>query len=264
MPDTIRREHHKSESKRITIDPITRLEGPRQDRDLPERRRERRQRLLAGAGAAWLRDVLHRSVGRRAEQDHLPSVRRMPRSAPPVLHQGPGRGVQGHAPARRPIKLRELFYAAHYVHSHIAHFYALAAADFVLGPCAPAANEEHPRRGRRGRRAGRCRGHQAPLLRPEDPGDAWVARPRTRCAVIPGGMSKPSSPRTSARRSRPCAKSMRGVRQVHPAGLRRRGAEEQGLPRPSSPTRTSTTRRPTTWAPSTRTTRSTSTMERRR
>jgi len=31
-------------------------------------------------------------------------------------------------------KLREMFYAAHYVHSHIAHFYALAAADFVVGP----------------------------------------------------------------------------------------------------------------------------------
>lgn len=31
-------------------------------------------------------------------------------------------------------KLRELYYCAHMVHSHIAHFYALAAPDFVLGP----------------------------------------------------------------------------------------------------------------------------------
>jgi len=31
-------------------------------------------------------------------------------------------------------KLRELFYCAHYIHSHIAHFYALAAPDFVVGP----------------------------------------------------------------------------------------------------------------------------------
>ena len=31
-------------------------------------------------------------------------------------------------------KLRELFYCAHICHSHIAHFYALAAPDFVLGP----------------------------------------------------------------------------------------------------------------------------------
>jgi F420-non-reducing hydrogenase large subunit len=31
-------------------------------------------------------------------------------------------------------KLRELFYCAHMIHSHIAHFYALAAPDFVVGP----------------------------------------------------------------------------------------------------------------------------------
>ncbi len=31
-------------------------------------------------------------------------------------------------------KLRELFYCAHMCHSHIAHFYALAAPDFVMGP----------------------------------------------------------------------------------------------------------------------------------
>lgn len=31
-------------------------------------------------------------------------------------------------------KLRELFYCAHMIHSHIAHFYALAGPDFVMGP----------------------------------------------------------------------------------------------------------------------------------
>src|SRR5512139_2631720 len=36
-------------------------------------------------------------------------------------------------------KLRELFYMAHVIHSHIAHFYALAAPDFVCGPDAPPA-----------------------------------------------------------------------------------------------------------------------------
>lgn len=33
-------------------------------------------------------------------------------------------------------KLRELFYCAHFIHSHIAHFYALAAPDFIVGPMA--------------------------------------------------------------------------------------------------------------------------------
>jgi F420-non-reducing hydrogenase large subunit len=36
-------------------------------------------------------------------------------------------------------KLRDMYYHAHYIHSHIAHFYALAAPDFVCGPdCDPA------------------------------------------------------------------------------------------------------------------------------
>jgi len=37
-------------------------------------------------------------------------------------------------PPLAATKLRELFYCAHVSHSHIAHFYALAAPDFVLGP----------------------------------------------------------------------------------------------------------------------------------
>jgi F420-non-reducing hydrogenase large subunit len=42
-------------------------------------------------------------------------------------------------PPAAAAKLRELYYMAHYIHSHIAHFYALAAPDFVVGPDAPAA-----------------------------------------------------------------------------------------------------------------------------
>ncbi|MFX0171537.1 MAG: Ni/Fe hydrogenase subunit alpha [Candidatus Hodarchaeota archaeon] len=34
-------------------------------------------------------------------------------------------------------KLRELYYCAHMIHSHIAHFYALGGPDFVVGPSAP-------------------------------------------------------------------------------------------------------------------------------
>lgn len=43
-------------------------------------------------------------------------------------------GVYQVDPPAAAKKLRELFYCAHFVHSHIAHFYALAAPDFVLGP----------------------------------------------------------------------------------------------------------------------------------
>lgn len=45
-------------------------------------------------------------------------------------------GVFNVDPPDAAKKLRELFYCAHYVHSHIAHFYALAAPDLVLGPAA--------------------------------------------------------------------------------------------------------------------------------
>jgi F420-non-reducing hydrogenase large subunit len=47
--------------------------------------------------------------------------------------------VFGVEPPPTAKKLRELFYMAHFVHSHIAHFYALAAPDFVVGPTAEAA-----------------------------------------------------------------------------------------------------------------------------
>ena len=42
-------------------------------------------------------------------------------------------------PPPAATKLRELYYQAHFIHSHAAHFYALAAPDFVVGPDAPAA-----------------------------------------------------------------------------------------------------------------------------
>jgi len=46
--------------------------------------------------------------------------------------------VFGVEPTPAAKKIRELFYMAHFVHSHTAHFYALAAPDFVVGPDAPA------------------------------------------------------------------------------------------------------------------------------
>ena len=42
--------------------------------------------------------------------------------------------VYGVEPTPTAKKLRELCYSAHMIHSHIAHFYALAAPDFVMGP----------------------------------------------------------------------------------------------------------------------------------
>ena len=47
--------------------------------------------------------------------------------------------VFGVEPTPAAKKIRELFYMAHFVHSHTAHFYALGAPDFVVGPDAPKA-----------------------------------------------------------------------------------------------------------------------------
>jgi F420-non-reducing hydrogenase large subunit len=44
--------------------------------------------------------------------------------------------IWGVTPPPTALKIRELFYMAHFVHSHIAHFYALAAPDFIIGPTA--------------------------------------------------------------------------------------------------------------------------------
>ena len=55
-------------------------------------------------------------------------------------------GVFGVEPTETARKLRELFYSAHYIHSHIAHFYALAAAT-SSSRRSPGRSEEHPRRG---------------------------------------------------------------------------------------------------------------------
>lgn len=61
---------------------------------------------------------------------------------PGCHHMGSGKAadaVFGVEPPPTAKKLRELFYMAHFIHSHIAHFYALAAPDFVVGPTAPPA-----------------------------------------------------------------------------------------------------------------------------
>jgi F420-non-reducing hydrogenase large subunit len=128
---------HKSESKRITIDPITRLEG-----------HGKIEIFLNDEGnvanAYWqvpeLRGFEKFCIGRSV--DELNKITpRLCGVCPGAHHMASTKALDGVFKATPPPagrKLRELFYAAHYVHSHIAHFYALAAADFVLGPMAPA------------------------------------------------------------------------------------------------------------------------------
>jgi F420-non-reducing hydrogenase large subunit len=124
--------------KQITIDPITRLEGHgkieiflKDDGDVenvyfqvPELRGF--EKFCEGRPVEELSQIVTKICG----------------VCPGCHHMASGKAadaVYGVQPTPTAAKLRELFYMAHFVHSHIAHFYALAAPDFVVGPTAPAA-----------------------------------------------------------------------------------------------------------------------------
>ncbi len=122
---------------RITIDPITRLEGhgkieifQNDDGDVenvffqvPELRGF--EKFCEGRPVEELAQIVTKICG----------------VCPGCHHMASGKAadaVYGVDPPPTAKMLRELFYMAHFVHSHIAHFYALAAPDFVVGPDAPA------------------------------------------------------------------------------------------------------------------------------
>jgi F420-non-reducing hydrogenase large subunit len=124
--------------KRITIDPITRLEG-----------HGKIEIFLNGQGEVEnayfqvpeLRGFEKFCEGRPVEE--LPAITaKICGVCPGCHHMASGKAVDavfGLDPPPTAKKLRELVYMAHFVHSHIAHFYALAAPDFVVGPDAPPA-----------------------------------------------------------------------------------------------------------------------------
>lgn len=121
--------------KRYTIDPITRLEGhgkieifcnDKGDVDnvyfqVPELRGF--EKFCEGRPVEELAQIVTKICGVCPGCHHMASGK----AADAVY------GIDIPSTAK---KLRELFYMAHFVHSHIAHFYALAAPDFVVGPTA--------------------------------------------------------------------------------------------------------------------------------
>lgn len=123
--------------KRITIDPITRLEGHGKIEifcnesgdvenvyfQVPELRGF--EKFCEGRPVEELAQIVTKICG----------------VCPGCHHMASGKAadaVYGVTIPPTAKKLRELFYMAHFVHSHIAHFYALAAPDFIVGPSAKA------------------------------------------------------------------------------------------------------------------------------
>ena len=124
--------------KRISIDPVTRLEGHGKIDIFLDDAGDVANAYLQIPGAARLRAVLRGPAGRGHAQPHRPHLRRLPRGPPHGGHQGAGRVFHVDPPPAAK-KLRELFYSIFYTTDHTTHFYALGGPDFVVGPTAPAA-----------------------------------------------------------------------------------------------------------------------------
>ena len=123
---------------RVTVDPITRLEG-----------HGKIEIFLDDKGdvqnAYWqvpeLRGFERFCIGRKVTELNQITAR-LCGVCPGAHHHASTKAIDGcynTKPTETAFHIRDTFYNAHFVHSHIAHFYALAAPDFVCGPAAPAA-----------------------------------------------------------------------------------------------------------------------------
>ncbi len=119
--------------KRITIDPVTRLEGHGKIEIFTN---DSGEVVNAYFQVPELRGFEKFLEGRPVEEASQ-IVTKICGVCPGCHHMASGKAadaVYGVKPPPTALKLRELFYMAHFIHSHIAHFYVLAAPDFVVGP----------------------------------------------------------------------------------------------------------------------------------
>jgi F420-non-reducing hydrogenase large subunit len=125
-------------SKRITIDPITRLEGHGKIEIFLDDEGDVQNAYIQ---IPELRGFEQFCVGRPAEE--MPRItNRICGVCPEAHHMAATKALDmlyGVEPSTAVKKLRELFYMAFYCTDHTVHFYALGGPDFVLGPNAPAA-----------------------------------------------------------------------------------------------------------------------------
>ena len=119
--------------KRITVDPITRLEGHGKITIFLNDDGEVANTYFSIPELRGFEKFLE---GRPVEE----APRIVPRICgvcPACHHMASGKAVDAVYKVQIPSvakKLRELFFMGEYIHSHVAHFYALSAPDFVMGP----------------------------------------------------------------------------------------------------------------------------------
>jgi F420-non-reducing hydrogenase large subunit len=124
--------------KRITIDPITRLEGHGKIEIFLDDKGDVANTYLQ---IPELRGFEQFCVGRPAEE--MPRITNRICGVCPEAHHMAGTkaldALYHVEPSSAAKKVREMFYSAFYVTDHTTHFYALGGPDFVVGPDAPAA-----------------------------------------------------------------------------------------------------------------------------
>lgn len=124
--------------KRISVDPITRLEGHGKIDIFLDDQGEVANAYLQ---IPELRGFERFCVGRLAED--MPNLtNRICGVCPEAHHMAASKaldGVFGVDPPPTGKKLREMFYSIFFATDHTTHFYALGGPDFVVGPTAPAA-----------------------------------------------------------------------------------------------------------------------------
>jgi F420-non-reducing hydrogenase large subunit len=125
-------------NQRITIDPITRLEGHGKIEIFLDEAGEVANTYFQ---VPELRGFEVFCLGRPAEE--MPRItNRICGVCPEAHHMAASKALDALYHVEPPSagkKLRELFYSAFYVTDHTTHFYALGGPDFVVGPDAPKA-----------------------------------------------------------------------------------------------------------------------------
>jgi len=124
--------------KRVTIDPITRLEGHGKIEIFLD---EAGEVANAYFQIPELRGFEQFCLGRPAEE--MPRItNRICGVCPEAHHMAATKALDALFHVEPPPvakKIREMFYSAFYVTDHTVHFYALGAPDFVIGPDGPPA-----------------------------------------------------------------------------------------------------------------------------
>ncbi|MFO7674873.1 MAG: Ni/Fe hydrogenase subunit alpha [bacterium] len=123
-------------SRRITIDPITRLEGHGKIEIFLDDKGDVANAYLQ---VPELRGFERFCVGRKAE-DMPQLTSRICGVCPVAHHYASTKALDmafGVEPTPTARKLRDLIYAGYIIYDHILHFYFLGGPDFVVGPDAP-------------------------------------------------------------------------------------------------------------------------------